>query len=104
MSRQKNRHQFDIYDNLNMPTPWSLYRHYKSTGWNDHVYEIIGTAKHSETDEILVVYKPLYECSWQEWCDFTARPLSMWEEMVEWNGEMVPRFTLITEQSVSNDS
>jgi len=80
-----------------MIKPGFIYRHYKSTWWNDHVYEIIGTAKHSETDEILVIYKPLYECVWQEWCDFSARPLSMWEEMVEWNGNMVPRFTLVTE-------
>lgn len=78
------------------PIIGSHYRHYKSTGWNDHVYEIIGIAKHSETDEILVIYKPLYECAWQEWCDFTARPLTMWEEMVEWEGKIIPRFTQIT--------
>ncbi|MFA6080101.1 MAG: DUF1653 domain-containing protein [Candidatus Gracilibacteria bacterium] len=81
----------------------AIYRHYKSTGGNDHVYEVIGTAKHSETDEILIIYKPLYKSPWQAGCDFTARPLSMWEEMVEWNGKMVPRFTLITQQSASND-
>lgn len=79
------------------PVTGSLYRHFKSTGWNDHVYEIIGTAKHAETDEVLIIYKPLYESDWQEWHDFTARPLSRWNEMVESNGEMVPRFTLITE-------
>jgi hypothetical protein len=61
------------------------------------VYEIIGTAKHAESEEILVIYKPLYKSDWQEECDFTARPLSRWNEMVELDGEMVPRFTLIIE-------
>ncbi|MEN9582914.1 MAG: hypothetical protein RL641_868 [Candidatus Parcubacteria bacterium] len=42
------------------------YRHYKSTGGNDHVYEIVGLAKHTEIeppdlDMFFVVYKPLYE-------------------------------------------
>lgn len=32
-----------------------LYRHYKGK-----YYEVIGEAKHSETGELLVVYRPLY--------------------------------------------
>ncbi len=83
-----------------MPTPGSIYRHYKSTGWdNNHTYEIIGVAKHSETNEELVIYRPLYDAGsedWWDWYALCARPLSMWEEMVEWDGEMVPRFTQIT--------
>jgi hypothetical protein len=75
----------------------SIYRHYKSTEWNNYTYEIIGIGKHAETDEMCVIYKPLYESDWHEGCEFTIRPLSMWDEMVDSNGEMVPRFTLITE-------
>ncbi len=62
-----------------------IYRHYKG---ND--YEVIGTAKHSETLEEMIVYKPLYNNS-----GLWVRPLKMFEESVEINGEMVPRFKLI---------
>lgn len=62
-----------------------LYRHYKGKD-----YEVIGIAKHSETLEDLVVYKALYD-SGSLW----VRPLKMFEENVEVNGEVVPRFQLI---------
>jgi hypothetical protein len=47
-----------------------LYRHYKGKH-----YEVIGVAKHSETEELLVVYRPLYgeRGLW-------VRPLAMFEE------------------------
>lgn len=73
----------------------TIYKHYKTL----LEYEVVGTAKHSETEEELVIYRPLYDASNEDWWrgyTFCARPLSMWEEMVEWNGEMVPRFTQIT--------
>lgn len=70
------------------------YRHYKSTGGNDHTYEIVGLAKHSETEDMLVIYKPLFdaEYTWLGDCHYAARPLSMWDEEVEWEGEKVRRF------------
>jgi len=47
-----------------------LYRHYKGK-----YYEVIGVAKHSETGELLVVYRPLYgeQGLW-------VRPLEMFDE------------------------
>ena len=62
-----------------------LYRHYKG---ND--YEVIGTAKHSETLETLVVYKPLYNDT-----GMWVRPLEMFQEKVLVNGKMVPRFRFL---------
>lgn len=62
-----------------------LYRHYKG---ND--YEVIGTAKHSETLEILVVYKPLYNDT-----GLWVRPLEMFQEKVLVNGKIVPRFRFL---------
>jgi hypothetical protein len=58
------------------------YRHYKGGE-----YAVYGMATHSETEEPLVVYRPLYgdRALW-------VRPLSMFQESVEQQGETVPRF------------
>jgi hypothetical protein len=78
-----------------IPTIGTFYRHYKSKGGNDHVYKIIGLAKHSETDEPLVIYQALYESEWLKGFDFSARPLEMFAGELEVNGNIVKRFTLI---------
>lgn len=58
------------------------YRHYK--GGN---YQVIGTARHSETDEQLVVYRCLYDND-----SLWVRPLAMFLETVLVEGRVVPRF------------
>ncbi|HDZ39316.1 MAG TPA: DUF1653 domain-containing protein [Marinobacter sp.] len=59
-----------------------LYRHYKGKD-----YEVIDIARHSETEEKLVVYRCLYG-DYSLW----VRPLSMFRETVDVAGEQVPRF------------
>lgn len=61
------------------------YRHFKG-----NEYEVIGTARHSETMEELVVYRALYgeHGLW-------VRPASMWNETVERDGKTYTRFTYI---------
>lgn len=61
------------------------YRHFKG-----NEYEVIGTAKHSETLEEMVVYRALYG-EFGLW----VRPAKMWEETVERNGKTYQRFTYI---------
>ena len=63
------------------------YRHFKGKE-----YEVLGVARHSETEEELVVYRALYG-------DFGlwVRPVSMWNETVERDGKTVCRFTYIGE-------
>ncbi|MGB5707912.1 MAG: DUF1653 domain-containing protein [Arenicellales bacterium] len=58
------------------------YRHYKG-----NYYDVIGVARHSETDELLVVYRPQYgeKGLW-------VRPLEMFTESVELGDSVVPRF------------
>ncbi|OZB15189.1 MAG: hypothetical protein B7X58_06820 [Marinobacter sp. 34-60-7] len=58
------------------------YRHYKGKD-----YEVIGVARHSETEEPLVVYRCLYG-DYSLW----VRPLAMFQETVDVAGEQVPRF------------
>jgi len=63
-----------------------LYRHYKGNN-----YEVIGVARHSESEEQLVVYRPCYgeRALW-------VRPLTMFTEEVVVNGERVTRFEWIS--------
>jgi hypothetical protein len=63
------------------PAP-GRYRHYKGGE-----YEVIGVARHSETDELLVVYRPLYNAT-----GLWVRPLAMFLETVTHKGALVPRF------------
>ncbi|MBM4139456.1 MAG: DUF1653 domain-containing protein [Nitrospira sp.] len=58
------------------------YRHYKGQD-----YEVLGIARHSETEEELVVYRALYGE-----CGLWVRPLGMFEQQVEIDGRPVPRF------------
>jgi hypothetical protein len=67
------------------PIPLGLYRHYKG---ND--YSVVGFATHSETEEIMVLYVPLYGEG-----GYWVRPLSMFTEAVTVEGHPVPRFQLI---------
>lgn len=64
------------------PTPTGRYRHYKGG-----LYEVIGAARHSETLEPLVVYRPLYNDS-----GLWVRPHAMFFDTVEHDGQTVLRF------------
>ena len=61
------------------------YRHFKGKE-----YELLCTARHSETEELMVVYRPLYG-EGGVW----VRPASMWNEIVERDGKRVRRFMWI---------
>ena len=58
------------------------YRHFKGRD-----YEVLGTARHSETHEPMVVYRPLYEDG-----GWWVRPLEMFSETVVVDGKTIPRF------------
>ncbi|MDY0383367.1 DUF1653 domain-containing protein [Trichlorobacter sp.] len=70
--------------NILQPEP-GLYRHYKGGQ-----YRVLGTARHSETDELLVVYRCLYDNN-----SLWVRPVVMFMENVELDGQQVPRFQRI---------
>ena len=61
------------------------YKHYKGL-----YYEVLDTARHSETEEWMVVYKTLYG-------DFSTwvRPFEMFTSSVEVDGVMVERFAKV---------
>ncbi len=63
------------------------YRHYKG-----NLYEVTGTAIHSETLEEMVIYRALYGNM-----DVWVRPASMWNDIVEINGTTVKRFEPVSD-------
>ena len=64
--------------------PLGIYRHFKGNR-----YEVLGLARHSETEEWMVVYRALYGVG-----GLWVRPASMWLETVERDGQTFQRFTL----------
>jgi hypothetical protein len=61
------------------------YRHYKGKD-----YQVLEVARHSETEEELVVYRLLYG-DYSLW----VRPLAMFTEEIEHNGVRQPRFAFV---------
>lgn len=64
-------------------TPLGRYRHYKGGE-----YEVVGVARHSETLEPMVVYRPLGNAS-----SLWVRPHAMFFESGDFDGRWQPRFT-----------
>jgi len=69
------------------PTPPGRYRHYKGGE-----YEVLGVARHSETLEALVVYRPLYNAT-----GWWVRPHAMFFGELVVDGVPRPRFARIAD-------
>lgn len=69
-----------------------LYRHYKG-----NLYEVIGVASHSETEESLVVYRALYGAR-----GMWVRPFDMFTSDVEVDGRRMRRFAPVDEPRSSH--
>ena len=64
-----------------------VYQHYKGKR-----YFVLGLSRHTETNEVCVVYRPLYDT---DWAHLVHRPAAMFFEDVTVNGTTMPRFRLL---------
>ena len=62
------------------------YQHFKG-----NFYQVLNIARHSETEEWMVVYLPLYGENPDVW----VRPLAMFDEVIERDGKTVKRFAKV---------
>jgi len=73
-----------------------IYQHYKGKQ-----YQVIGTGRHSETLEELVIYEALYNSDEFGKNALWVRPLKMFTEEIEIDGKKVPRFKKIENQETT---
>lgn len=67
-----------------------IYEHYKGKR-----YLLLGVARHTETEELLAVYVPLYELPGNAGVQMSVRPLEMFTEHVLVGSESKPRFRFV---------
>ena len=72
--------------------PAGLYRHYKGG-----MYEVIDLARHSESLEVMVVYRALYGSR-----GLWVRPAQMFNEHITIEGEVRPRFERLSDPKGDN--
>ncbi len=91
-------------DRLPEPGYYYHYKHDLGRSVNDYAYYIYGVGHHTEDncrpeDTFMQVYRPLYEDAfvYKHGRMFDLRPLQMFYEPANWNGQSVQRFTKITD-------
>ena len=77
---------------LQYPVRPGRYRHFKG-----NEYQVLGVARHSETEEEMVVYRALYGEG-----GLWVRPAAMWNETVDRDGYHGPRFQYIGDKLPEN--
>ena len=81
------------YEEAVQSIPCGRYRHFKGKS-----YEVIGIARHSETEEPLVVYRALYGEG-----GIWVRPASMWNETITRDGVEYRRFAPVDDLKLNGE-
>ena len=68
----------------NAPKKGEVYKHYKGD-----LYKVHELALHSNDEEWMVVYEPMYN---NPDAPLFTRPLREWRQVVEWSGKQTERF------------
>lgn len=76
------------------------FKHDPKLSINNYAYEIVAVAKHTETGEITVIYRPMYKNEWLEEAEVFSRPIEMFMDTVEKPEYTGPRFRLIEDPEI----
>jgi hypothetical protein len=76
------------------------YKHDPSGELHNYMYEVVGLARNTEDKSYSVLYRPVYINDWFAPASYQARPLDMFMEEVEKDGNHVPRFSKITDRQL----
>ena len=76
------------------------FKHNPGISLNNYAYKVIGTAKHSETEEVTVIYKPMYKNEWLGEAELMSRPIDMFLDTVEKPEYSGLRFRLIEDPEI----
>src|SRR3989338_7306890 len=78
------------------------YKHDPSGPVNNYAYEVVGVGHHTENEDMnMVVYRPLYDSFvYKAGKMFDLRPIYMFMEEVSKNGQVFPRFKMITDPKI----
>ncbi len=76
------------------------YKHDQSGSAYNYMYEVVGIVRNTEDKTYAVIYRPLCENNWLAPAIFQARPLDMFNESIEKDGLVMPRFRLITDPAL----
>ena len=74
-----------------MNNKYGKYQHYKT----HHLYEIIGFARHTETQEEMVIYRAINASTVFDEGEIWVRPKEIFFQTVNDNGIDIPRFKRI---------
>jgi hypothetical protein len=97
------RHDVPMSENLPEAGFYYHYKHDPEGRENAYAYELIGVGHHTEEDcrtedVYLAIYRPIYEAYVYKLGKlYDVRPLSMFMETVEKDGQIIPRFTRIVD-------
>ncbi len=103
---RSREHMSDDYQDItkipDTPLEKGFYYHYHhdSNGpINNYAYEVLGVSRHTETDTLTMLYRPLYENTYFD-VDFSNRPLDMAMGVVMKDGKEMPRFRKIDDPEI----
>lgn len=93
-------------ENIQIPEN-GFYAHYKHDIIDEdifnYVYEVVGMGRNTEDKTYTVLYRPMYKNDWMLPATYQSRPLELFIGNETYNGEVVPRFTRITDPKAISD-